>query len=209
MDYQAVGGRCAFDFSSVDAAERQRMTETLVADGFLVLNVDVVALVRERVDQATYRRGARMREAPAVFDCSSFTKWAYGQRGIWLPRRSIQQLAVGAPVTLGHIQAGDLVFVRGWINYYHEDPSDGVGHVGLATGDGTVVHAADSQAGVVESRLERFTKDGKIFRGARRIIEGQSDVMTFITPPVREIETSDDIRWLWRVLSAQKPATAD
>jgi hypothetical protein len=208
MDYQAVGSRCAYDFSGVDVTERQRIVEVLKFDGFLILDVDAVVIAREWVGKATYRRGARMREAPAVFDCSSFAKWVYGQHGIWLPRRSIQQLAVGTPVALDQIRAGDLVFVRGWINYYHNDPSDGVGHVGLATGEGTVIHAADRRAGVVESRLERFTKDGKIFRGACRIVEHQSAVMTFITPPVREIETSDDIRWLVRILSARKSATA-
>jgi len=170
----------------------------LFREGFELLDeddVNVVEAVRDRVGLSRYRRGAKPSEAPAVFDCSSLVKWAYGQRGIWLPRRSIQQRELGEEVAFDDIVAGDVVFVSGWIDYYRDDPQDGVGHVGIYTDEGNIIHAANSKVGVVASPLDSFLKGSKL-RGIRRYIPQDVEVLTFLTPPEREVEIADDIRWI-------------
>ena len=122
-------------------------------------------------------------------------KWLYAERGIWLPRRSIQQRELGEVVSFDELVAGDAVFVSGWIDYYHDDPADGVGHVGIAAGNGTVIHAADRKANVVESPLDTFIGKTK-FRGVRRYIPKGVEVLTLETPLNREVEIADDMRWI-------------
>lgn len=196
MEHRAVGKRCAvvFDHLWLPISNTTALT-ILVRMGFRVIDVDCIALARQCMGTSLYRRGARLLEAPAVVDCSSFVKWLYAQRGIWLPRRSIQQRAFGEVVHSKQCIAGDLIFVSGCIDYYDDDPTDGVGHVGMATGDGTVIHAANSTANVVETQLEAFMSGGK-FRGMRRYVPQGVEVVTLETPTEREVEVADDIRWV-------------
>lgn len=161
----------------------------------MLIKVDIVALARQCISTSQYRRGARPSEAPAIVDCSSFIKWLYAQRGIWLPRRPIQQHELGETINLDELIAGDVVFVSGRIDYYHDDPTNGVGHVGIATGDGTVVHAANKKIHITETPIGEFL-DKTTFRGARRYIPKDIEVLTFETPPDREIEIMDDIKWI-------------
>lgn len=196
MEYRAVGNRCAVILSFLHLPiSREEALAVLNNKGFTLLEVDIIALARQCIDTSQYRRGAKPSEAPAVVDCSSFIKWLYAQRGIWLPRRSIQQRELGEVVNLDELVAGDVVFISGWIDYYHDDPTDGVGHVGIATGDGTIVHAAGRETNMVESPLDKFISKTK-FRGARRYIPQDVEVLTFETPPNREVEVADDIRWI-------------
>ncbi len=196
MEYRAVGNHCAVILDSLNLPiSREEALAILNHKGFMAVEVDIIALARQCIGTSQYRRGAKPSEAPAVVDCSSFVKWLYGMRGIWLPRRSIQQRELGEAVSLDELVAGDVVFVSGWIDYYHNDPANGVGHVGITTGGGTVIHAADKKANVVESSLDKFV--GKIkFRGARRYLPKGVEVLTFETPPNREVEIADDIRWI-------------
>ena len=196
MEYRAVGNRCAVILNSLCLPTSREETLTMLSHkGFALVQVDVIALARQCIGTSQYRRGSRLFEAPAVVDCSSFIRWIYAQRGIWLPRRSIQQRELGEAVNLDKLVAGDVVFVSGWIDYYHDDPTNGVGHVGIATGDGTVVHAADRKANVVETLLDKFVGKTK-FRGAKRYIPQGVEVLTFETPVDREVEIADDIRWI-------------
>lgn len=157
--------------------------------------VDLITLARQCIGASQYRRGARPSEAPEIVDCSSFVKWLYAQRGIWLPRRSIQQRELGEAVNLDGLVAGDLIFISSWINYYLDDPADGVGHVGIATNDGTVIHAANRKVNAVETPLDKFVDKTK-FRGARRYIPKDIKVLTLETPVNREVEIADDIKWI-------------
>lgn len=196
MEYRAVGNRCAVILDSLHLPTSREETLTILAHkGFRVVEVDLIALARQCIGTSQYRRGARLFEAPSIVDCSSFIKWLYAQRGIWLPRRSIQQRELGEAVNLDELLAGDVVFVSGWIDYYHDDSANGVGHVGIATGDGTVVHAADRKVNVVETPLDKFVGKTK-FRGARRYIPKGTEVLTFETPVDREVEIADDIKWI-------------
>jgi cell wall-associated NlpC family hydrolase len=129
-----------------------------------------------------------------VFDCSSFIKWLYAQRGIWLPRRSVQQRELGEVVSLEELTTGDVIFVSGYINYYINNPADGVGHVGIYTGDKTIIHAANKKSGIVESPMNEFI--GSKFRGIKRYIPKDAEVITFQTPEMREVESADDLKWI-------------
>src|SRR3989344_8277740 len=196
MEYRAVGNRCAVILDSLQLPiSREETLIMLSQKGFTLIEVDIIALARQCIGTSRYRRGANPSEAPAIVDCSSFMKWLYAMRGIWLPRRSIQQRELGEAVNLDELVAGDVVFVSGRIDYYHDDPAKGVGHVGIATGDGTVIHAADRKANVVETPLDKFVGKTK-FRGARRYLPKGIEVLTFKTPTEREVEIADDIRWI-------------
>ncbi|HUD04223.1 MAG TPA: NlpC/P60 family protein [Candidatus Paceibacterota bacterium] len=195
MNYQSVGNRLAVDFGEFNLPiSTDQALNLLNQKGFGRIDVDIVSLGRSVIGIAKYSRGARLSEAPNIFDCSSLMKWLYGQKGIWLPRRSIQQREYGIPIDLSEIHGGDLVFTSGFIDYYLNDPSDGVGHVGVATGDDTIIHAVNKKFGIVETPLKRFIRDG--LRGVRRFIPKDRKIYTFITPPNREVEWSDDVRWI-------------
>ncbi len=196
MFFRAVHDRCAVDLSALNLPiSNTEAIDLLIRSGYVLVTVNLVALVRACIGTSEYRRGARLAEAPDVFDCSSLMKWVYAQRGIWIPRRTIQQRRCGEPVERDDLRAGDLVFTTGHINYYDDDPADGVGHVGLATGEGTVVHAANRRIGIVETEIDVFLRDVEL-RGIRRIVPRPDQVFTFQVPLKREIETSDDFRWI-------------
>lgn len=196
MEYRSVGNRCAVLLDSFQLPiSRKEALAILVNKGFAVMAVDIVGFARQCVGHSEYRRGARLSEAPRIVDCSSFVKWLYAQRGIWLPRRSIQQRGLGEAINFGEIDSGDLVFVSGWIDYYIDNPAEGVGHVGVATGDGTVIHASNPLEKVTETPLQRFVGRTR-FRGARRYVPRDHEVLTLEIPPHREVETAEDIKWV-------------
>ena len=72
---------------------------------------------------APYRWGAA---GPGAFDCSGLVYWSYRQTGMTLPRSSSAQSRVGAAVSKGALQPGDLVF------FYRP-----VSHVAIYIGGGT------------------------------------------------------------------------
>lgn len=195
MEYMTTNGRCAVDLKSLNLPISN--TEALLVltnKGFEVLDIDLIELAKKYIG-APYQRGIKISETPTVFDCSSFTKYLYSQKGIWLPRRSIQQRALGEMIEPEKIVAGDLIFTSGHIDYYTDDQLDGVGHVGIITNKQTVIHAANKEKGVVESPLSDFVKHDK-FRGIRRYIPTEASVATLVIPPTRYVEFSDDIKWI-------------
>lgn len=196
MIYRAVGNRLAVDFGDLQLPIPDTSAIAILESiGFKIVSVDLVGVARKCVGVAEYRRGARLREAPNVFDCSGFVKWVYSQTGIWLPRRSIQQRERGMIVELEDRRTGDIIFRNGWIDYYWYDPQDGVGHVGIISGLDSVIHAANRRSGIIESSIESFTKEEN-FRGIRRMIFENSRFYVLEVPVEREVEISDDIRWI-------------
>lgn len=120
-----------------------------------------------------YKYGAKPEEAPDFFDCSSFVQYLFKQIGIEIPRISIDQAAdpQGGEVFLENnfdgLELGDLIFMRGVIGRYQDDlfPTKEniyVGHVGIYSGNGRIIHA---RGGVIqkvdEQKLEGLTKDPK------------------------------------------------
>jgi len=80
------------------------------------------------------------------FDCSGFTQYVFARAGMLLPRATHDQFLVGAPVSPGEQQPGDLIFFT--------TTAPGASHVGIALGGDGFVHAPSSR-GVV--RVESLT----------------------------------------------------
>lgn len=68
---------------------------------------------------------------PGGYDCSGLTWSAYRAAGVQLPRTSRAQATAGVEIPWYAMQAGDL------ITFY-----DPVGHVGMAIGNGMMVHSS-------------------------------------------------------------------
>ncbi|MBX4187385.1 MAG: C40 family peptidase [Candidatus Doudnabacteria bacterium] len=188
--YLAVGKRCAVDFEQYKQFTKDEALAILWEQGFRLVQVDVVEEARKCIGTSRYRRGAGFYQAPFVLDCSTLTKWVYAKLGIWLPRHSIDQRQMGKRISNSEFERGDLIFSVGRRSYWHDDAKDGVGHVGIVTGSGTVIHAANTARGVVEDPIERFVAGG--FRGACRIKTHKT--VTLESPSNRIVECSWEFR---------------
>jgi NlpC/P60 family len=195
--FRAVNNRCAVNFSELNLPiSTEKAIETLEDLGFRIFSCDIVKAARSFIGKSEYKLGAKQFEAPRYVDCSSFTKWLYGRCGIWLPRRTIQQMDHGIPVTVKQLHAGDLIFKESpWGGWYKNDPKHKVGHVGICTGEGTIVHASNTKQGIIESNTKCFF-DPKKFRGIRQFIPDPANTLFFKTPKHREVETSNDLFWI-------------
>ena len=89
---------------------------------------------------------------PSSFDCSGLTQYAYAAAGVGLPHSSRSQSGLGAAVSRGDLQPGDLVF------FYSP-----VSHVGMYIGNGQMVHASVTGRPVAVTSVD---KPG--YAGARR-----------------------------------------
>ncbi|RNE49508.1 C40 family peptidase [Corynebacterium alimapuense] len=80
---------------------------------------------------------------PSAFDCSGLTSWVYQQAGKTIPRTSQAQASQGQQVSLDQLQAGDIIAYYG-----------GASHVGIYTGNGTIIDALNSGVPVAERALD-------------------------------------------------------
>ena len=77
-------------------------------------------------------------------DCSGFTKLVFANYGVYLPRSAPEQAYAGRHISLEDIMPGDII-VSGY---------DGVVcHAALYIGDGKLVHALNSNVGIVVTSL--------------------------------------------------------
>jgi len=192
INYRAVGNRCAISLAEysliISTDEALTVLENL---GFRVVEVDMVALARQLISISKYRRGVSFKEAPGIIDCSSMMKWLFAQRGIWVPRYADHQFKYSSPVYIEDVTKCELVFRSGSYNFDPEgDGTENIGHVGLASGDGTVIHATN-KVGVEEVPIEKFTS-GDDLRIAGRYINSP-DVITLEIPPDYDIEFDREI----------------
>ncbi len=195
MGYRAVGSRCALDFDELTSEAREHAHEMLVSLGFVKVDADPVDLARSRVGHSRFVKRVFPARAPHEVNCSSFMKWVFGRCGIWLPCLAVQQREMGQMVAPEEMAAGDLIFVTARFNLYQDDPRDGLGHVGIVTGQRTVIHAKGATSGVVEEKVERFLAPTR-FRGLRRLVAPGHRVVTYEIPDSAFVETSDDIKWI-------------
>lgn len=105
-----------------------------------------------------YRWGS---SRPGGFDCSGFTKYIYGRKGVSLPRTAAEQYHAGRAVGHRSMKPGDLVF-------FHTTRS-GISHVGMYVGSGKFVHSSSSKSGGVRVDNLESGYYSKAFRGARRV----------------------------------------
>ena len=172
-----------------------QIKELLGKKGVTFHFLQVIRDLRACKDLCMYKRNARFVDAPAVTDCSSLIKWAFGRAGIKIPRLTIQQRDFGIRVPLEHVRPLDLIFTPGARrDYFHEDRSDGVGHVGLITSQQTVIHMTPH--GLIEEPIARLLTK-RDFRGAVRIIANPFSTTVLEIPKdfPTDIESSDCIKW--------------
>src|SRR3989344_4434342 len=117
--YRAAGDRCILDFGSsrIIGVSREQVIAILETLGFREIHTDIIGIAREQCGNI-YKRSARISDAPQFFDCSTFTKWLYAFRGIWLPRYAVYQREFGVQVELDNLKAGDLIFTKGRSPYF-------------------------------------------------------------------------------------------
>ena len=99
-------------------------------------------------------------DSPEIgFDCSGLISYVYGQYGIPVNRIAGDMLLNGVAVSEEEAQPGDIVLFKN---------GDTIDHAGIYIGDGCIVHAANSAAGVRISSLVNFENEGERF--FRRIL---------------------------------------
>lgn len=107
-----------------------------------VTGSDIVAEARKHLDKQ-YAYGGT---GPNSFDCSGFTQYVYKQFGINLPRVAEDQFHSGPGRKVSDPRPGDLVFG-------HARGGSGIQHVGIITGNGTMIHAGNEQTDVEETNF--------------------------------------------------------
>lgn len=114
-----------------------------------------------------YKFGATLNEAPRLFDCSSYTKYVFGQKGVKIPRTSREQAGLGTAVGATSLKQGDLLFFQSPTLY-----SDGrVGHVGIYIEGGHMIHASSSNGVHITYNLLNNSYWGRNYLFAKRIID--------------------------------------
>lgn len=76
-------------------------------------------------------------------DCSGFVHLVYKNFGITVPRYSGAFATIGQEVSYNNMQAGDIIVYQ---------PKAGVGHVAIYAGNGCIVEAQSSAAGITNNR---------------------------------------------------------
>lgn len=129
-----------------------------------------------------YKYGAKKHEIGRVFDCSSFTQYAYRRIGIELPRSTILQAECGETIPARKkppffrredLQPGDLLFFKGTKGHFNKKFPNGIGHTMMYLGNGLFIHASGSGSKKNQKvKLEKFEKvvNRKDFQIAKRII---------------------------------------
>ena len=85
--------------------------------------------------------------SPSVgFDCSGFIYYIFNSCGYNISRSCTAQASAGIAVTKSELQLGDVVF-------FNNTSSGAIGHVGIYIGNGTMIHAANSNRGVVTDTI--------------------------------------------------------
>lgn len=195
-NYRAVGSRCAVDldwFGCLGLDLRIILLGLQSCLGITPRKLCIVRLARQLVGRGTFQRRTREALAPLEVDCSSLMVYLYGQLGIDIPRLAIDQRDFGEPVDMYNVEAGDLLFTSGPYSYYDHDPGDDVGHVGLYTGQGTVIHAVNDEPAIREDRLRAFFDHERVARGAVRILPPSEKLLTLILPEDSEIRWSREV----------------
>ncbi|RXI97830.1 LysM peptidoglycan-binding domain-containing protein [Anaerobacillus alkaliphilus] len=134
--------------------------------GSTTIQTEVINVARTAIG-AGYKFGATLAEAPRLFDCSSYTQWAFGQRGVTIPRTSREQAGIGVSVATNSLRQGDLLFFQSPTLY-----SDGrVGHVGIYMDGGHMIHASSSNGVHITYNVLNNSYWGRNYLFAKRIIQ--------------------------------------
>lgn len=117
------------------------------------IKVDILVKARGLIGKSKYQRRARINDAPSIVSCQTLIQWLYAERGSKLQGDLFSWLDLGEEIRLPDIKRGDLVFTTGYKNEIVNGTR--VGHVAIATGVGTIIHATNL-VGVEELSVEEF-----------------------------------------------------
>lgn len=132
------------DEENTDTAEEPSYEEPTVSDSST--GVSIAATASNYVG-CSYVWGAT---GPDSFDCSGLVSYVFSSYGISVPRTAADQYYGGT-----QIDVSTAVSTPGALIFYH-----GLGHVAISLGDGSVVHASNSNTGVIISDAYYSTPDG-------------------------------------------------
>ncbi|NOU97733.1 SH3 domain-containing protein [Paenibacillus sp. LMG 31456] len=114
-----------------------------------------------------YQFGASPKQTD-TFDCSSFTRYIFGEHSVTLPRVSRDQSQIGQAVDLNKIRKGDLLFFT-TPQRKNESGLQKIGHVGVYLGDNKVLQTYRVGIGVTVTELDDNWKGRMI--SAKRVIK--------------------------------------
>lgn len=98
------------------------------------------------------------------FDCSGFTKYVYSNFGYTLGNTAATQNSLGQEILRENMEPGDLIL-------FYDDTKTKIGHTGIYLGEGSFIHAANPQRGVVTDNLNTNSYYNTRFITARRIVD--------------------------------------
>lgn len=127
-----------------DTAEEPSYEESTVSDSSTGASIAATA---SNYVGCSYVWGAT---GPDSFDCSGLVSYVFSSYGISVPRTAADQYYGGT-----QIDVSTAVSTPGALIFYH-----GLGHVAISLGDGSVVHASNSDTGVIISDAYYSTPDG-------------------------------------------------
>lgn len=132
------------DEEDTDTAEEPSYEEPTVSDSSTGASIAATA---SNYVGCSYVWGAT---GPDSFDCSGLVSYVFSSYGISVPRTAADQYYGGT-----QIDVSTAVSTPGALIFYH-----GLGHVAISLGDGSVVHASNSNIGVIISDAYYSTPDG-------------------------------------------------
>lgn len=131
-------------YNDEDTAEEPSYEESTVSDSSTGASIAATA---SNYVGCSYVWGAT---GPDSFDCSGLVSYVFSSYGISVPRTAADQYYGGT-----QIDVSTAVSTPGALIFYH-----GLGHVAISLGDGSVVHASNSDTGVIISDAYYSTPDG-------------------------------------------------
>ena len=132
------------DEENTDTAEEPSYEEPTVSDSSTGASIAATA---SNYVGCSYVWGAT---GPDSFDCSGLVSYVFSSYGISVPRTAADQYYGGT-----QIDVSTAVSTPGALIFYH-----GLGHVAISLGDGSIVHASNSNTGVIISDAYYSTPDG-------------------------------------------------
>lgn len=129
-----------------DTAEEPSYEEPTVSDSSTGASIAATA---SNYVGCSYVWGAT---GPDSFDCSGLVSYVFSSYGISVPRTAADQYYGGT-----QIDVSTAISTPGALIFYH-----GLGHVAISLGDGSVVHASNSNTGVIISDAYYSTPDGAV-----------------------------------------------
>lgn len=192
MQFLSVDNKIAFHLQDIPVSESQ-VLQTLLRLGFnpVLPNPTQLTQLAKTFIGTPYKYSTTLSAAPHIFNCTTLTRYAFRQLGIWLPVYAFEQKEQGVVVVQNDIRPGDLVFRTGLSSSrWRETPEEAIGHVGIVLGSDSILHASFKHKSVCVDTLQSFTGKQR-FQGAVRILT--PDLVVLTIPDNVEVERSGDV----------------